>query len=76
MIDTSKITSSKKPLPGSDAAILAVFAQCSYHSLDILSLLEDLSCEEAKELGRKIIDRDRKDDESRQWLEWADGLSK
>lgn len=64
----------KKQLSNFDATILACLAQIKYHSLDVLSLQEDLSCEESKEIARAILEKDPANKEAMAWVAWGESL--
>jgi hypothetical protein len=59
---------------GKDASILALLAQCSESNLDIFSLLDDLSCNSARKIGKAIIDRNSTNKEAQAFLEWVNSL--
>lgn len=59
---------------GKDASILSLLAQCSESNLDIFSLLDDLSCNSARKIGKAIIDRNSTNQEAQAFLEWVNSL--
>lgn len=65
----------KKPLPGNDAAILALLAYApSLPYKQILIVIDDLSCDEAKQIGRDIVNSNFDNAEAKAFLDWAKSL--
>ena len=68
----------KKSLTGNDASILALFAQDALGicpERERKELLEKLSCNDARDIGRAIIAHDMNNPAAKVFVEWADSLS-
>ena len=66
----------KKTLPGADASMLAVLAQCggSFPKDQEAEMMSMLSCDTSRKIAKNIIAGNRKNKDAKAFIEWAESL--